>query len=178
MNSAALLVEKGSLEMDAQDRRAWFLRFALLSDEPGVSLDGTKSLVRAGGYGGGNERRGAIFRDLTGDGAQRGVSALHDVVAAGAMDMHVNKSGNGCLVGRANFLRPGGQSHPRARPHGLNHAFANQDARIVNFCCRSERAADGHEKGRHSSTIIVTAILRGTNQNGRPRLIEAPMLKN
>src|SRR5260370_28321381 len=101
MNSAALLVEKGSLEMDAQDLRAWFIRFALLSDEPGDSLDGTKSLVRAGGYGGGKERRGALFPDLTGDGAQRGVSALPDLLGARAMDMSGHKYRNTFLVGRA-----------------------------------------------------------------------------
>src|SRR5260370_20911678 len=103
MNSAALLVEKGSLEMDAQDFRARFIRFALLSDEPGDSLDGTKSLVRAGGYGGGDERRGAIFRDLAGAGGQPGGIAPHVGVVAGAVHIHVHKSRNSCLGWRADF---------------------------------------------------------------------------
>ena len=136
MNSSALLADEGPLEMDPQDFRAGFVRFVLLPDVPGDSLDGAQSLVRTGRYGGGEKGGGAIFRDLVSDGPQGGASSFHHVVATGSVDVHIDKTRDGRLVRGANFLGPRGQGHPRARPDGLNGIFANQDARVVNFCHR------------------------------------------
>src|SRR5260370_22122179 len=136
MNSAALLADEGSLEMDPQDFRARFVRFVLLPDVPGDSLDGAQRLVRAGRRGGGEKGGGAIFRDLASDGPQGGPSSFHDVVAAGSVDVYIYKTRDCRLVRGANFLRSRGQGHPRARPDGLNGIFANQDAVVVNFCRR------------------------------------------
>ena len=124
----------------------------LLRDVSGDSFDGAESFVRAGGYRGGDERSGAVFRDFASDGAQRAAASFHDVVAAGAVDVHVEEAGDGGLVGGANFLRSRGQAHSRARADGFDHVFANQDARIVDFRRRSQSTAGVNENGRHGRT--------------------------
>jgi len=79
--------------------------------------------------------RGAIFRDLASDGAQRGVRSLHGVVAASSVDVHVYKPGwLSCRL--REFPAPRRARSFRARPYCLNGIFANQDARVVNFCHR------------------------------------------
>src|SRR6266481_7774339 len=52
MYSATLLADEGPLEMDPQDFRARFVRFVLLRDVPGDSLDAAQARVRAARYGG------------------------------------------------------------------------------------------------------------------------------
>ena len=111
--------------MNSQHFCARFVGFVLLSDVSRDSLDRTESLLRAGGNRGCDESSGAIFRDFARNGAQCGVSSFHDVVAAGAVNVYVDEAGNGCLVGCANFPRPRGQSHSRARSDGFNGVFAN-----------------------------------------------------
>ena len=68
-------------------------------------------------------------------GAQE-VRATDKTAIPGFIDVHIYKTRDGRLVRGANFLRPRGQGHPRARPDGLNGIFANQDARVVNLCHR------------------------------------------
>src|SRR6266853_3135830 len=106
MNPTALFADEWSLEMNSKDFRAGFLRFVLLGDVPGDSLDCAQSLIGAGRYRGGDQRRGAVLRDFAGDRSQRGASSLHNVVPAGPVDVHVDEAGNGGLVGCENFLGP------------------------------------------------------------------------
>src|SRR5882762_7282871 len=151
MNSPTLLTDKRALKMDSQNLGAGLIRFVLLGDVGGDSFDRAESLIRAGCDGGGNERRGAIFRDLASDRAKRGFGSFHDVVAASTVDMHVNEARNGRLVRSANFLRSRGQGHSRAWSDGLYDVIANQDSRIVYLCCGSKCTAGVNEKGRHGS---------------------------
>src|SRR5258708_2337488 len=127
MNSTTLLADKRSLKMDSQDLGAGLVRFVLLGDVGGDSLDRSESLIRAGCDGGGDKRRGAMFRDLASDRAKRGASSFHDVVAASAVDVHVNETRNSRLVRSDNFLRSRGQGYARAWPDGLNGVIANQN---------------------------------------------------
>src|SRR5882762_2706550 len=151
MNSPTLLTDKRPLKMDSQNLGAGLIRFVLSGDVGGDSFDRAEGLIRVGCDGGGNERRGAICRDLASDGAKRGVSSFHDVVAASTVDVHVNETRNGRLVRSANFLRSRGPGHSRAWSDGLYDVIANQDPRIRYFCHRGERAAGVNEKGRHGS---------------------------
>src|SRR2546421_11899004 len=57
MNSATILADKGPLEMDSQDLRAGFIRFVLLADVPGDSLDGAWGFIRTSRYSGGDKGR-------------------------------------------------------------------------------------------------------------------------
>src|SRR5580700_5365971 len=104
MNSTPLLADKGSLEMNPQDFRARYFRFVLVRDVSRDSFDRTQSLVGAGRDCGGDERCRAVFRDLTRDGPQSSGIALHNIMAAGSVDMHVQEAGNSGLVRCANFL--------------------------------------------------------------------------
>jgi len=63
------------------------------------------------------------------------VPSIH-VVATGSVDVHIYKTRDGRLVRGANFLGPRGQGHPERGPMAFNGIFANQDARVVNFCHR------------------------------------------
>src|SRR4029077_5086267 len=168
MKSAALPTDKRSLKMDSQNLGTRLIRFVLLGDVGGDSFDRTESLIGAGCDSGGNERRGAIFRDLAGDRAKRGASSFHDVVAASAMNVHINESRNGRLVRSANFLRSRRQGHSRTWPDGLNGVIANQDPRIVYLYCRGKRTAGVNEKGRHGSNNIVTETLRSAKTKRAP----------
>src|SRR5712691_6816662 len=124
MNSATLLADKRPLEMDSQDLGVRLIRFVLLGDVRGDPLDGPQSLIRAGRNSSGDERRSAVFRNLASDSAERGCGSFHDVVAAGAVDMHVNETRDGCLVCSANFPCSRGQGHPRAWPDGFDGVIA------------------------------------------------------
>src|SRR6266404_8029342 len=141
MNAAALLADEGSFKMNPEDFSAGFLRFALLRDVRRDSLDGTKGLVDAGGDRGGHQGGGAELRDFAGDRSQCFRAALHDVAAAGAVNVNINETGDGGLFGSADFLRSRGQAHPRAGPDRFDHALANHDPSIVDFSYRRERAA-------------------------------------
>src|SRR6266478_5699888 len=152
MNSPTLLTDKRSLKMDSQNLGTRLIRFVLLGDVGCDSFDRAESLIGAGCDSGGNERRGAIFRDLAGDRAKRGASSFHDVVAASAVNVYIDESRNGRLVRGANFLRSRRQGHSRAWPDGLNGVITNQDPRIGYLCCRGERTSGVNEKGRHGST--------------------------
>src|SRR5260370_25485535 len=102
------------------------------------------------------------------DGAQRGVSSFHEVVAASSVDVDVGEAGNGGFVGCAGFLRTCGKCHARAWADGLHGVFANQNARVVDFCCRSESTARGNGKGRPGSTTPVTQYFAPQNKTGAP----------
>src|SRR5260370_5136333 len=152
MNAAALFADEGPLEMDPEDFRAGFLRFVLLGHVSGDSFDGTESLFCAGCYRGGDQRCGAVLRDFPGDGAQRRASSLHDIVAAGPVDMQIDEAGNGGLVGCENFLGPCWQGHARPRPDSLDGIFANQDPRLVDFSPRRQGTASMNENEWHCNT--------------------------
>src|SRR5256885_16553138 len=113
--------------MDSQHFCARLLRFMLLSDVSSDSPDRAKSLIGARSYGGGEKRRGAIFRDLARDAAQRGVCSFHYVVAARAVDVDINETRNGRLVACPNFLCPPGHGHFAPRSVAFNRTSASPE---------------------------------------------------
>ena len=60
----------------------------------GDACDGLAGAIFAGGDRRGDKRRGAAARDGLRDGGERLWRAFHYVVAAGAVDVHVDESGN------------------------------------------------------------------------------------
>ena len=96
--------------------------------------------IDACGNGCGDKRRGSMpshrFRNL----GKGFVGALHDVMAAGAMDMDVDESRNGGLVRGGNFLCAGGQSNAGEGPHRINDAISNQNPRVGNFGSGADEA--------------------------------------
>ena len=90
------------------------------------------------------------MRDFAGDRSQCFRAALHDVVAAGAVNVNINETGDGRPFGSADFLRSRRQAHPRAGADRFDHALPNQDPCLVDFSCRCERAAGVDQNGRHS----------------------------
>src|SRR6267378_5243440 len=125
MNTAALSADERSLKMNSQDFGAGFIGFVLLPDVGGNTFDGAKGLLRAGGNRGGDKGRGAVLRDLAGDNSQCFRAAFHYVVAAGAVNVNINETGDGGFFGGADFLRTRGQAHSGAGADGFDHALAN-----------------------------------------------------
>ena len=79
-----------------------------------------------------------MFRNHFGNSRECFVRALHDVVTAGSVDVHIHKSRSGGFIECLNFLRTSGQRHAAARTYRFNDAIAKQDTCIDEFCCGSK----------------------------------------
>jgi hypothetical protein len=85
-------------------------------------------------------------------------SALHYIASAGAVNMYVDKAGNGRQVFRVHFLRAGRQTHALSRADGFDHTFANQNSHVWDFSCWSQRSGSMQQNRGHWQVNIVAEI--------------------
>src|SRR5277367_3270941 len=100
MHAAARLADEWSLEVNADEfsrELAVLLRLFQLLVAANVArnaFEAVAGLLDCRGDGGGDERRGAVARDRGGNAVECAGGAFHHVVAAGAVDVYVYKSGH------------------------------------------------------------------------------------
>src|ERR1700688_220254 len=107
MHTAPDLAQKWSFKMYAQHLRARFVRLMLGGDVFGDAFAAAANIVGAGGYCGGHERSSAAPSDGLGDNAQCFRRAFHYIASAGAVDVHVDESGNGGFISGGDFREIG-----------------------------------------------------------------------
>jgi hypothetical protein len=87
------------------------------------------------------------------DGGESLFSALHYVMAPSAVDMDVDKPGNGDLAGRLDFLGALGNREIIARANSFDHTIADENPSIVNFSGGSKGARYMKECGGHGEKL-------------------------
>ena len=133
MHAAPDLAQKWSFKMYAQHLRARFVGFMLRGDIFGDALAAAANIIRAGGYGSGHERSGAVTSNGFGDNAQGFRRAFHHIASACAMDVHVNESGNGGFIGGVDFSGIVRDAHSFARADQFDDAIAHEYPGIGDF---------------------------------------------
>ena len=148
MTAARRVGEVRAVEMSAQNAGA----AGAVVHQTTAQIEKDQMLLVAGDGGGRQQAGGTVTGVGAADGAEGVGGAVHEVGAGAAVDVQVHEAGNGGFVGRTNFLRPCRQADPGAWADGLDDIFADQDAGILDFCCRTQRRAGVNENGRHGST--------------------------
>src|SRR5690349_18735946 len=128
--------------MNAQNLGARVRCRMLRGDVLRHAFDGAAGVISAGSDGRGEQRSGAKSCDSGGYGGQCVVIALHEVAAAGSMDVHVNKAGDGGAIESLNFVSAAGQSQSGTRGYGFNFTVANNDSGVGNFSFRCDGFGD------------------------------------
>jgi hypothetical protein len=108
-----------------------------------------------------------MLRDGPGNRAKSFRVSFHDVVPAGAMDVHIHETRHSGLAGRTKLLRARGQTHRGSRANCFNDSVSQQDTRIRNFRERSNGAPDVQQSRGHEQGDILAEIADWTKQNGR-----------
>src|ERR1700675_726216 len=152
MHAAPDLAQKWSFEMYAQHLRARFVGFMLRGDIFGNALAAAANIICAGGYRGGHERSGAVTSDGPGDNAQRLRGAFHHIAPAGAVDVHVDESGNGGFVGSVDFSSIVRDVHPFARADKFDDAVAHEYSGIRDFARGRQRPFGVNQSCSHGSS--------------------------
>src|ERR1700693_5922175 len=116
---------------------------------------------------GGDERSCAVRGQGASHGGESFFGALHYVVAASAVYVDVDKTGNGDLAGCVDFLGALGQRQTVARADRFDHTIANENASIVNFSGGRIGTWYMQECGGHGEKTIVTKIKATVKQNGQ-----------
>src|ERR1700730_4101388 len=125
MHATANLVDEWPLVVNPQNIRLGVESPELLGDVAGNSFDTATSGLRARSYRGSDKRSRAVARQCCCHCRHRLLRAFHYVVAAGAMDMHVNESGNSSLATRGDFHGSSREAHVLTRPDRFNYAITN-----------------------------------------------------
>src|SRR6266404_2552102 len=98
MHAAANFVDEWPFIVNAKDFRSWLKGLELSSDVARHSFDAATGVVGASGYGGSQKRGRAVTRERFCHRGHGLLGAFHYIVAAGAMDVDVDESGNGGLA--------------------------------------------------------------------------------
>ena len=169
MNAAARGTDEWTFVVDSEDFGASFVGFVLRGDEASDAFDAAAGIFRTCGHRRRDERSGAVTRDHASDGRHRVVGAFHHVVAAGAVDVHVDEAGNGGQMRGFHFFGAGGEAHALARADRFDHAVADEDSRVWNFGGGSQCSGGVQQSGGHGQANIVAEIFAQQKQNGRSR---------
>src|ERR1700761_1993973 len=133
MDATACGAEERSFEVDSQNFGMDVFLQELLSDVTRDSFGGATDSLSTGDDGGRDERSGATRCPSSRDELQGFRGAFHDVMSAGAMNVHIDKAGNCQLIGSLDFGGAFGQRDGSTRADGLDYTITNQDASVENL---------------------------------------------
>jgi hypothetical protein len=153
VNAAALFAKEWPFKVDAENLCTRAVGFVLRANVAGNTFDGSASIVGIGGDSSRQNGSGTELSELCGYSAKSIFVAFHDVAAARAVNVHVNKAGNRGGVLRADFLRAGGESEIRAGSDGFDFAVANENTGARNFSFWSDGFADVQKGCGHSPFV-------------------------
>src|SRR5256885_6802057 len=105
MHSTPGLIEKWTLIVNPQDFCSWFVGLELMTDVSRDAFDAPAGIIRRGGDCGRHERGRTVSRNRARHRGQSLVGPFHNIVATGAVDVHVDESWHGGFVGCFDFLR-------------------------------------------------------------------------
>ncbi len=80
---------------------------------------------------------------------QGSFSAFHHIVAARAVNVHVEKTWGSDIVRCMNFFRTSRERHATSWTDGFDHAIANENASVGNFYCWGKGPANVQQRGSH-----------------------------
>jgi hypothetical protein len=137
MHTATSVAKEWPLVVNSEDFGARSLCVELSGDETSDPLHAAAGVIGTCRYGGSDKGSSSVARERAGHYGHRFLGAFHDVVTASAVDVHIDKSGNGGAVHCRDFLRTRGQAHALAWTNGLNDAVSNKNSGTEYFCCGS-----------------------------------------
>ena len=106
MHPAPCRADERAFEVQPQDFRSRVAAFVLLTDVLRDAFDTAHGIIRVRCDGGGYHRCGSMPGHRAGHRGQGLGAALHHVVPARAVNVHVDKAGHRDFVERGYFLRP------------------------------------------------------------------------
>src|ERR1700737_1632981 len=126
MHAPPCFVNERAFIVDSEDFGARFIALQLVRDESSNPFDAAARIVCTGGNRRGQERGGSVLRQSSRYSGHCLVGSLHDVVAACAMDMHVDEARYCGLSAGHNFLSAIRHAHSLARANGFDDSVADQ----------------------------------------------------
>src|ERR1700730_6289451 len=164
MYAASELAQKWSFEMYAQHLSARLVRVMLHGDIFGNALGAPANIIRASGHRGGHEGSSAVTSEGLGDNVQRFRRGFHHIAPTGAVDVHIDESGNGGFICGGDFSGAVREVHPFTWADQFDDPVAHEYSSVRDIACRRQRLFGVNQSGSHGPQYIVAETLRCTKR--------------